>query len=1735
METVKTIHSKLRNELTDYIKSQYIGKNNLLLSALECQLDKHEVLWQTPYVELPASYEISNVGIDALNIPDWLKVFFRELTEQNLGVFKMPFTHQTDALQNAWDGKDLFVSTGTGSGKTECFMWPLIAKMCAEAKTSPELWKMRGTRAILMYPMNALVADQISRLRRIIGNDMFLEIFRSSTTEKSRRPQFGMYTGRTPYAGPETTATSDKELAKSLAHLLRNHNLPEDVYDTLLKEGKIPAKVNLDRFIENLKNGSHITDPDDAELITRFEMQNTCPDILITNYSMLEYMLLRPREANIWNTTKQWLSANDDNKLLFIIDEAHMYRGAAGGEVALLIRRLFHKLGITRDKVQFILTTASMPNSNEEDNAAVRLFARNLTSGIDDKFQYLFGKSAKPVNNEKYNLDTERFLHWKFDRMDNDETLLGNLNRFWNGIAPVFDSVNQSQIWLFENIKNYDKFNKLYDICSGTANSIDEIARKLFPDLPDEKATIACYNTLDMAAYAIGKNGEALFPVRLHMLFRGLRGLYACTNPQCKNAHSYDKISLGQIYLDDSVFTCPDCGSLVYELLNDRRCGTLFLKGYVSQTSEKTFLWRNSGLYCGESMREIHLFIPQKEKRYRGSEKYPISPCYLDTISGFLYFDDTIKNRDNTLKLYYSQYTEKGKPDIYTFTSCPHCRHLLSKAQLTTFSSKGNQSFFNLVKAQFNAQSPIPSKSDTGKYPNQGRKVLLFSDSRQRAARLALDMSQASDEMAVMQLFMLAIEKMEQQDDLSLNNLYGYFIREAAKRDIQLFHGESRNKYRDDCNATIEKRERRARRGKKFLPDLTFDNAPDMVKEHLLRLFCGAYNTLYDNALAWIEPTEESLEEAIDALEDHGINTDERKFIAVFNAWVMDIFTRYGALGHQIDDERRKQVLSTYGRLGLPQKWEFSNRLLSMLGGKKNQAEIEVWKKVFHDEFLDGADDRYYIQLTKIMVRDGLEHEWLKCKTCAELTAYSIEGKCSTCGSEEVEELTKQEYDALEFWRKPIIEARKGAKINVIDTEEHTAQLSHNDKRDNLWSRTEQYEMRFQDLLQEEETPVDILSCTTTMEVGIDIGSLTAVGLRNVPPMRENYQQRAGRAGRRGAGLSTIVTFCEDGAHDSNYFSDPTSMFRGDPRRPWLDVSSEKLLWRHMNLIILKSFLEDNKQESLDDIGTISFFDEKQKAVFQYIEQYSYYHDNVLLFECSSEFIREHKKQLVDYLEQLNQKRLNHPELFEGTFQGREKSLLDSLYEEGIIPTYSFPKNVVSVFINDVNGKTEYQADRGLDVAIAEYAPGRSIVLDKNTYQIGGLYFGGSEKQRKNGFAPAKAFMEDANYVKQIYKCEDENCAWFGFGNDLKNGNCPLCAKSVKEDKQMVRPWGFGPVNGKTMARVRINETYSYPESPEYSALPDSDDLKEITGFTYAKIAVRSNQRIIMRNNGDLKKGFMICPECGAAAPGEDNDAFKLVGGNVMDRPYRDSYAKFSCKHKNAVNHTIGFDFVTDMLVLEITLDPRKINTFSDSNPWLHRASASLAEALRLQTSMLLDIEFTELNSGFRWRKSGSMVQVDIYLYDNVSSGAGYSSGISSQIDELLKKTKSFLQGCKCDNACQNCLKHYRNQNHHNMLDRFSALDLLDWAENGSISHDIPIDEQWKMIDPLTMILKDYGIESTYGDAYLSVKNKYKATNVCVYPDMIVRPQKLGVLFISKFEIKYSRAYAVDSIKGALN
>lgn len=153
---------------------------------------------------------------------DTIRKIMQDLSDRNSGVYRRPWRHQQESLRLFYQNRDLFITTGTGSDKTECFLWPTVSRLIHEVTFTPETWAILGIRVILLHPMNTLVSDQIGRLRKILGNTQFYDYFTRTTTGK-RISQFGMYTGRTPYAGVHTQ-TQDKQVAQSLGKNLLPRN-----------------------------------------------------------------------------------------------------------------------------------------------------------------------------------------------------------------------------------------------------------------------------------------------------------------------------------------------------------------------------------------------------------------------------------------------------------------------------------------------------------------------------------------------------------------------------------------------------------------------------------------------------------------------------------------------------------------------------------------------------------------------------------------------------------------------------------------------------------------------------------------------------------------------------------------------------------------------------------------------------------------------------------------------------------------------------------------------------------------------------------------------------------------------------------------------------------------------------------------------------------------------------------------------------------------------------------------------------------------------------------------------------------------------------------------------------------------------------------------------------------------------------------------------------------------------
>ena len=247
--------------------------------------------------------------------------------------------------------------------------------------------------------MNALVNDQLGRLRAIFGDPRLVAAF---TEWAGRPPTFARYTSRTPYAGVRTSKRDSKKFMSFesfYVEIERQASGPESedqqraskLRSELKARGKWPAKPDLEKWFgakgskwADPKTGEPlraVTLPEDSELITRHEAQHAAPDMLVTNYSMLEYMLMRPIERTIFDQTSAWLAANPDEKFTVVLDEAHLYRGAAGAEVGLLMRRLRARLGIPVERFQVICATASF---NEKEHAGD--FGSQLTGVDADSF-----------------------------------------------------------------------------------------------------------------------------------------------------------------------------------------------------------------------------------------------------------------------------------------------------------------------------------------------------------------------------------------------------------------------------------------------------------------------------------------------------------------------------------------------------------------------------------------------------------------------------------------------------------------------------------------------------------------------------------------------------------------------------------------------------------------------------------------------------------------------------------------------------------------------------------------------------------------------------------------------------------------------------------------------------------------------------------------------------------------------------------------------------------------------------------------------------------------------------------------------------------------------------------------------------------------------------------------------------------------------------------------------------
>jgi len=1683
---VQSIVRDLNDSLQTYIEAQYHISDTGLIRERRCLLEEPGTIHQRPYVESTPSYR-PGTPYASLAIPEPAR---RALAARgSAGIFPTPYAHQSRALEAFLGrGEDIVVATGTGSGKTESFLMPILGTLAIEAAERPSSAALPGCRALLLYPMNALVNDQLGRIRRLFGDAEVAALLRQGRALPVR---FGSYTGRTSYPGRRSAARDARHIQPIFEQFYCKYLTGQDGADgmraRLEQIGRWPSKdlaafYGADKVTQAVyqsgkrrgavHNDYHwderlLTQPGDRELLTRDEMQIRCPDLLITNYSMLEYMLMRPLERPIFEQTRRWLAADERNQLILVLDEAHMYRGAAGAEVALLIRRFQARLGIPRERMRCILTSASL-GEGDQARGAVLGFARDLTglaSGSSRPISLVTGeREQQPPHRAGTSADAETLAAFDLAAFQRQAIELPDalgallpLARALGWPPCVAADGGELRHYLFEHLRAFGPAAELTHLVSGRAIELGELGRRLFPGAPEGLGRRATESLLALATSARhAGTGRVLLPTRLHLLFRGLPGLHACIDAACTarlDSGRDGEHLLGRLYTEPRTQCRCERRGRVFELLTHRDCGAAFLRAYMDGEGGG-FLWHEPTSLVGRVDRsrgliEVQLLV---EPRVHPAQQDQAAAVWIDIPSGRL-----LRTAPAHPSGYRRAYLPtgpleevEGEPAI-RFRRCPVCtRGWKGRSKIMDLATKGEEPFANLVKAQLLAQperaAPRPEA------PNGGRKVLLFSDGRQKAARLAMDIPREVERDSFRQAIALAAVRLvaTKGEARLTTDLYSSFVSVVAEHHLHLFDGDDQRDlrrqadgFRADVAANGNYREAFA----DWLQEGDDIKPPARYHEALLRQLCNPFYSLWAATLGYVAPTERALKRLYQDIGEDRPGLDRAGVRSIAVAWIGELLDEFAIdkdLGPSLRARAAGFTHPSWGSDGT-----LGKNLAALLQRRFgwDDARLAAHAAALRGALCEPPEGAYFLDRNKLALVIDVAMPWYRCAACTFLAPTLIAGCCINCGLGEIETLDPATSEYIRarkgYLRQPVVDVLRGATRPAhVTAEEHTAQLSHRDAGV-AFSTTEKYELRFQDvqLGDEDRAPVDVLSCTTTMEVGVDIGSLVAVGLRNVPPQRENYQQRAGRAGRRGAVVSTVMTYGQGGPHDSYYFHHPETMVAGPPRPPVVKVNNTKIARRHVHAYLLQTFFHSKMDEGqakdltsaqsaqlFEALGrTDAFFHPAAGNAFtvdgceEWVRQRVLAPDGILAEQIAAwlpegltpdnpAWVRATAGALLEELRGLRptivpvQEREGSGEdptdadasLGERPGQ-RADMLLQFLFDRGLLPTYAFPIDLCSFVIEEEDRTARpwkviirEQPQQSIDKALSEYAPGRVITVDKKRYRSGGIV-GTSDPHEENRAAalfarplPRYVFCPNCTYVRDPLSVEESALG------------CPICGANL-EGMDMLVPEIFTPEQGRALDDLDTEQEYTYATSAQFPIPTGRENLGDWRACgAHARYTRAGNRRLLIVNLGKRGEdaGFAVCDTCGYAAPRSDRGRPKgrHLRPYLVQRPF--GAAPKSCEG-TLRQVCLGTTFLSDLLLVRLDLahpisaDLRE-RANSAAGHALGDALLTLAQALLLGASRSLDLDAAEFSAGYRLVPSeGDGLGADLYLFDTLAGGRG--------------------------------------------------------------------------------------------------------------------------------------------------
>jgi len=1154
---------------------------------------------------------------------------------------------------------------------------------------------------------------------------------------------------------------------------------------------------------------------------------------------------------------------------------------------------------------------------------------------------------------------------------------------------------------------------RLRELLASGPHMAGELADQLFDpeDSPAERRRFL--DALVTAGSRItGPDGLAVLSARYHLFVRATEGAYTCLS------EAGPHVTLARHE------RCPHCRAVSFEFGACKRCGCVYLSGTVGGDS--------GVLTLGPQ-------VPGKPRTWllldRGSDVTDEDDETLEESAGKLDSKDAVLCA-SCGGIYEGSRTTCGRSGCDstrllpvrrlntpkdTITGCLVCGGR-GAAMVRGFESGGDAAASVLATSLYQALPPAPDPEQADQ-PGEGRKLLLFSDSRQAAAFFAPYLENSYEAIQHRRLIADGLRRASADEPADVVDL-AYHVAKAAEK-AHVFPRKMSAQERRRQTAlwvmqelvTTEDRQSLEGRG---LIRVTLNRKPSW------RLPSGLTALGLDESQAW-----DLLAELVRSVRQQGAVTMPEGVEANdegFDPRRGPIYVR------GVGSEPRRKVISWLPTRGVNRRRDYVARLLAMLGSQAKPEQVleGCWKFLtgLRDGWLESSND------VKLGVLYQLDHTWLRleavgsddhvfeCERCRRESPLSVLGVCTTLGCAgklvPVTSAGDDHYRHLYRNLNPV----------PMTAREHTAQLTSDEA-----AEVQQEFVRGE---------VNALSCSTTFELGVDVGELQSVVMRNMPPTTANYVQRAGRAGRRTDSAALVLTYAQRRSHDLSRFQDPKAMVAGEVRSPYVPLGNERIDRRHAHSVALAAFFREQKELTGETWNTAGEFflgspapvtrvwpylspvppavtESLRRVLPANVQQLIGVETGAWAEELCSllENVRAELAEDVDRFEERRRQafadRKGHlVQLYERTVNTlTRRPLIGLLANRNVLPKYGFPTDTVELrtaYSGDPVGR-KLELSRDLSSAIYEYAPGSEVVAGGKLWTSGGVYR-----------------LPEQELLGNHYAVCQECSLYRESADDDLDPVCPSCATVLKGVRHSYWTPLFGFVATRTVRNPGMVAPQRSWHGSTYVLSRGAEEFEYAWSLAHgSKVTTWAGERgrLIAISEGRNGAGFLICDRCG----------WGTAVGTKKPGPHPHLLKDGECNGPMQMK-SLAHPYETDLL--EITFDSFPGLSGMTIGEW-----RSVLYALLEGASDRLDISRDDID-GTLYPKAGR--KISLVLFDTVPGGAGGALRIARSFPQVMETAKQRMTRCECgeETSCYGCLRNFRNQAFHDQLRRGDALAFLD-------------------------------------------------------------------------------------------